>query len=591
MRHTLRIVVLATLVWGPAAHAVAPPLVPLQGVLTDADGVPLQTTVSMRFSLHTAETGGTELWNDTFSVAIVDGLFAVYLGSQTALPLITFRDQNTLWLEAKVGSDAPMGRVQLGSVPFAGYAEYCGNVPVHTHPFSEVTGTMPSTALPASVPKGPLACGAAADRVKGLDASGALVCAPVSWLEIPDRPAGLVAGAQACSGADKVTGVTAAGALQCGADQGVLGSGTTGHVAAFTAAGAIGDTAITIGGGGQVVLPSAAGSIGGAGSGSGLNADLLDGLDSAVFMRKAQNVVVVAKSGGDYTTIGAALAAITTNSSANPFLIKVAPGIYSEKITMKPYIDIEGSGQWATVITGAGGATQAAAALVTGAGGGFSWLRHIGVQATGTTETYVVGISTGNGNFFAESVWVQVEGGVNTYGIWAGSGTSSAVWGHNLEVYANGVTGTTDCVAVLIATSSVSSRLQAVVTYAGGVTGSVASGLRFGGSGRVYLNQSSPQASSGTSAYGIEVTGGSVYVYGGRPLATGATTSIGVNVTGGTFESYGAQIIGTTNTVNRAGGTVRVMFSQLSGGAVGGSGVICGGVTDEAGAFSASTCP
>ena len=45
-----------------------------------------------------------------------------------------------------------------------------------------------------------------------------------------------------------------------------------------------------------------------------------------------QGLVVVAKSGGDYTTIGAALAAITASES-NRYLIKVLPGLYSGMIT------------------------------------------------------------------------------------------------------------------------------------------------------------------------------------------------------------------------------------------------------------------
>ena len=76
--------------------------------------------------------------------------------------------------------------------------------------------------------------------------------------------------------------------------------------------------------------------------------------------RDAQNpaqVVWVAKSGGDYTSVNAALASITDNTVANPYLIRIGPGTYTEtQVELKDYVDIEGSGQDTTTITCACGA-------------------------------------------------------------------------------------------------------------------------------------------------------------------------------------------------------------------------------------------
>ncbi|HWR97480.1 MAG TPA: hypothetical protein VN317_03590 [Candidatus Methanoperedens sp.] len=77
------------------------------------------------------------------------------------------------------------------------------------------------------------------------------------------------------------------------------------------------------------------------------------------------NVVVVAKSGGDFMDPIAAINALTDASATNPYLIKIMPGIYdlgSNTLQMKEYIDIEGAGTNVTVITGSQGAT-----LVSGA--------------------------------------------------------------------------------------------------------------------------------------------------------------------------------------------------------------------------------
>ena len=76
------------------------------------------------------------------------------------------------------------------------------------------------------------------------------------------------------------------------------------------------------------------------GSGSTLDADLLDGQHGGAFQQKYGNVVVVAKSGGDYTSIQAALTDITGVSDTNRYLVWVAPGIYTETVTMKQYVDL-----------------------------------------------------------------------------------------------------------------------------------------------------------------------------------------------------------------------------------------------------------
>lgn len=54
------------------------------------------------------------------------------------------------------------------------------------------------------------------------------------------------------------------------------------------------------------------------------------------------NVLIVAKDGGDFTTITAALNSIIDNAANNRYCIFVCPGDYSENVTMKQWIDIWG---------------------------------------------------------------------------------------------------------------------------------------------------------------------------------------------------------------------------------------------------------
>jgi hypothetical protein len=171
---TLAIAILGCLVAAPVARAAAPQLVPVQGVLTDSAGTPIDTSVTTVFSIYASEVGGTALWTETQDVLVEDGLFTAYLGDVTALDLATFRDNGDLWLGVQVGSDAEMPRMYLGSGPFAGYAEYCGAAPAPD--FADITGTIDPTDLPTGLVTGPLAC-TGTEKVSGVDSSGALVCA------------------------------------------------------------------------------------------------------------------------------------------------------------------------------------------------------------------------------------------------------------------------------------------------------------------------------------------------------------------------------------------------------------------------------
>lgn len=63
------------------------------------------------------------------------------------------------------------------------------------------------------------------------------------------------------------------------------------------------------------------------------------------------NVLVVAKSGAPFDSIQEALDSISDAGADNPYLVFVAPGIYTERVKMKPHVDVQGAGMQTVVIS------------------------------------------------------------------------------------------------------------------------------------------------------------------------------------------------------------------------------------------------
>lgn len=107
-----------------APLAASTQVMPYQGRLAAAGGLPLTGSYAMTFALYDVASAGVPLWSETWSgpnsVTVRDGLFSVALGSLLAIPQSAIANRANVWLGITVGSDGEMNpRVQLGSVPFA----------------------------------------------------------------------------------------------------------------------------------------------------------------------------------------------------------------------------------------------------------------------------------------------------------------------------------------------------------------------------------------------------------------------------------------------------------------------------------------
>jgi len=120
------VLVLFIFLAAPIGRAAAPPFLPVQGILTDADGQLVEGAVDITFSIYADQTGGTALWFETQDLVVEAGVLTSYLGSVNQLPLELFRNNGTLYLGIQVETDDEMPRIRLGSIPYSAFAEYTG---------------------------------------------------------------------------------------------------------------------------------------------------------------------------------------------------------------------------------------------------------------------------------------------------------------------------------------------------------------------------------------------------------------------------------------------------------------------------------
>jgi len=108
MRTVFFAVLLSTALLSSVAQADVPGLISYQGILTDDDGVALDATVAITFSIYTDSTGGSQLWTETQSaVSVSQGVFNVLLGRVNPISDAVF-SAASCWLQIQVGGDPLM---------------------------------------------------------------------------------------------------------------------------------------------------------------------------------------------------------------------------------------------------------------------------------------------------------------------------------------------------------------------------------------------------------------------------------------------------------------------------------------------------
>lgn len=120
MYRIILITIAAICLLASSVFSAAPKLISYQGLLTDSSGSPLDTTVSIVFTIFNALTAGNVKWTETHpSVIVTVGLFDVILGGVVPIQDSVF-NQPDRYLAVKVGGYPEMSpRTQLVSVGYS----------------------------------------------------------------------------------------------------------------------------------------------------------------------------------------------------------------------------------------------------------------------------------------------------------------------------------------------------------------------------------------------------------------------------------------------------------------------------------------
>lgn len=93
---------------------------PFHGTLADKKGKALSGTYPMRFRVYDVATGGSALWDTSYTVSVTNGSFSVLLGSGAGNELTIDFAHDEYYLGVTVGVDSEMTpRERLGASPYA----------------------------------------------------------------------------------------------------------------------------------------------------------------------------------------------------------------------------------------------------------------------------------------------------------------------------------------------------------------------------------------------------------------------------------------------------------------------------------------
>jgi hypothetical protein len=243
--------------------------------------------------------------------------------------------------------------------------------------------------------------------------------------------------------------------------------------------------------------------------------------------RPAQ-ILWVAKSGGDFSSIQAAIGSISNASATNPYLIRIAPGVYNETVVLQPHIHLEGSGEEVTILRRASGAaTPAAAATLRSAA--HSSVRALSIENQGSGAWTVALHLDAGANQLVEQVTSRAQGGTHNAALYAASASQGQV--RLLQAAATAAGNNSNAYGIYLADAQI--RLQATTARADAASGqSTAYGLYIEG-GAPGIDGLAAEAHSSHVAHGIYFHSGSSHAIRHSSATVSAPTGYAITLNPG----------------------------------------------------------
>lgn len=245
-----------------------------------------------------------------------------------------------------------------------------------------------------------------------------------------------------------------------------------------------------------------------------------------------QNVVTVARSGGDFTSPLSALASINDAGVTKPYVIYIAPGVYdmgAQSLVMKANVSIVGAGQGVSVLKW----KQSGSSMTTGTcirGADKAHLANLTIEQV-AGDAYGIGVlNDGSSPIISNIEIIQTSFATSTIGIFNTSSaapeissttiTVHGITGFNYGVFNSAASPSMNDVKVTVrfgpfinvairndASSAVMNNIRALASSS--VPGAMVVGLQCLSSGQPIITNSSFQASGGATVYGLEIQAGS----------------------------------------------------------------------------------